>query len=118
MVTSGPVRVILSVVACLVRSEVVDLGDESFEKETQSTSGATTGDWFVRFCPAECDNHWKSVLNELADKLDEFDDKWINIAKVDGELNPEISERFNVTDTAKNLLFVKGTARRWQNSFT
>ena len=47
------------------------------------------------------------VLATLAEALDTFDDKWINVATVDCAANPEIGARFNVTDAATRL-FVRG----------
>lgn len=88
------------------KGEVVELSDETFEKETQCTSGATTGDWLVRMYH-EKDAHANFVLATLAEALDTFDDKWINVATVDCAANPEIGARFNVTDAATRL-FVRG----------
>ncbi|KAH8091483.1 hypothetical protein JL720_5789 [Aureococcus anophagefferens] len=86
---------------------IVELGDETFEKETQSISGSTTGDWFVRFCPELCPKEDKFQLKELASKLDGHDDKWINVATVDCEIN------VNVTET--NSDFLRNFTKRLKN---
>lgn len=99
---------IVGVSVVVANGAVVQLSDESFEKETQCTTGATTGDWFVRFCVAACDDHAAFVLGALAEALDGFDDKWINVAAVDCAANEGIKTRFNVTESAKSLLFVRG----------
>ena len=99
--------VVLVAFAAVARGELVQLNDETFEKETQCTTGATTGDWFVRFCPEECDKEAKFQLKELDSKISGYDDKWINVAAVDCELAPVTRERFNITE-AKNVLFIRG----------
>ena len=30
-------------------SDVIELNEENFEHETQASTGATTGDWFIKF---------------------------------------------------------------------
>ena len=83
---------------------VVDLHDENFEHETQCTTGATTGDWFVRFCPGDrCDDKWVGKLKTLDRNLTAHDSNWINVAMVECEKNPELKKRFAVA-AARNLL--------------
>ena len=87
---------------------VVDLHDENFEHETQCTTGATTGDWFVRFCPGDRrDDKWVGKLKTLDRNLTAHDSNWINVAMVECEKNPELKKRFAVA-AARNLLFVRG----------
>ena len=102
------VACLLALLAFASGEGIVELGDETFEKETQSISGSTTGDWFVRFCPELCPKEDKFQLKELASKLDGHDDKWINVATVDCEINLVLcGERFNITE-ARSLLFIRG----------
>jgi hypothetical protein len=46
---AAPLLVLLLLVPASTASEVVTLTDESFEHLTQAATGATTGDWFVKF---------------------------------------------------------------------
>lgn len=41
--------VLLATAAVVLGSEVVILDDSNFEHLTQAATGATTGDWFVKF---------------------------------------------------------------------
>mmetsp|Transcript_17141 Transcript_17141/g.52711 ORF Transcript_17141/g.52711 Transcript_17141/m.52711 type:complete len:211 (-) Transcript_17141:42-674(-) len=102
--------------ACLAASSatggLVDLHDGNFEQETQCTTGATTGDWFVRIAPDKCEPEWVAKLNALDAALREHDSNWINVAVVELATNPELEKRFNTrtftVGAGKNLLFVRG----------
>ena len=102
------VACLLALLAFASGEGIVELGDETFEKETQSISGSTTGDWFVRFCPGDrCDDKWVGKLKTLDRNLTAHDSNWINVAMVECEKNPELKKRFAVA-AARNLLFVRG----------
>ena len=53
-----------------IAREIYILNDRNFEHDTQATTGSTTGDWFVLFCPtlAQCDD-WMPKWGEARDKL-------------------------------------------------
>lgn len=88
----------------LIRSQsdpedLVTLTSSTFEHTTQVATGATTGDWFVLFHKgsASCCASWLQVWQQLATTVQESSDLQLSIAKVDGEANPDLIKRFNVS---------------------
>ena len=88
----------------LIRSQsesedLVTLTSATFEHTTQVATGATTGDWFVLFHKgsASCCASWLEVWEKLAKSVQESSDLQLSIAKVDGEANPDLAKRFNVS---------------------
>ncbi len=74
--------------------QVIELTDSTFEHDTQASTGATTGDWFVKFYAPWC-GHCKRlapVWDELALKLD----KKVNVAKVDCTKDTVTCKRFDL----------------------
>ena len=54
--------------------KVIELTDANFEHDTQASTGATTGDWFVAFTdgrnsPQEISPDFDQIWGELAGKL-------------------------------------------------
>jgi len=101
---------VLSVLALAKHREthahVVELSDTSFEHDTQAASGATTGDWFVKFYAPWC-GHCKKlapVWDDLARELH----KRVNVAKVDVTQNAGLGRRFAIKGYPTLLLFHKG----------
>ena len=45
------------------------LNDDNFEHDTQATTGATTGDWFVLFCDPHRNRRCRDEINELWEEL-------------------------------------------------
>jgi len=85
---------------------VVELSDHSFEHDTQAASGATTGDWFVKFYAPWC-GHCKKlapVWDDLARELH----KRVNVAKVDVTQNGALGRRFAIKGYPTLILFHKG----------
>mmetsp|Transcript_22248 Transcript_22248/g.24739 ORF Transcript_22248/g.24739 Transcript_22248/m.24739 type:complete len:216 (+) Transcript_22248:27-674(+) len=73
---------------------VVILTDTNFEHDTQASSGATTGDWFVEFYAPWC-GHCKNLVPEwelLASKLEGI----ASVAKVDATVESGLAKRFGV----------------------
>eukprot|EP00921_Rhytidocystis_pertsovi_P002659 GHVQ01004568.1.p1 GENE.GHVQ01004568.1~~GHVQ01004568.1.p1 ORF type:complete len:284 (-),score=29.95 GHVQ01004568.1:734-1585(-) len=72
---------------------VISLTDQSFEHDTQASTGATTGDWLVLFYSPHCGHcHavltvWESVARTLHGE--------VNVAQVDVSVNPTCSSRFS-----------------------
>lgn len=75
-------------------NDIIMLDDETFEHDTQSATGSTTGDWFVAFTADFC-GHCQALLplwKELADKRPLHG---VNIARVDCGYGWECA-RFNI----------------------
>ncbi|GMI10439.1 hypothetical protein TrVE_jg5644 [Triparma verrucosa] len=83
--------------------EVVRLNDSNFEHDTQATTGATTGNWLVAFCPTfDCSTfpNLSSLLVELS-----VDDDLLESGVVVATMHPEDSLktylRFKIETTSK-----------------
>ena len=62
---------LLSLIPLFNARKAIVLTDDNFEHDTQSSTGATTGDWFVNFCEKkskEC-RSIEPLWDELAEKL-------------------------------------------------
>jgi len=89
--------------ACLsfsiMAAEVIELTEETFEHQTQASTGQTTGKWIVKFYAPWC-GHCKQlepVWNELAEKVgEEHPDDGIVVAKVDCPANKALCKRFEI----------------------
>mmetsp|Transcript_26592 Transcript_26592/g.57154 ORF Transcript_26592/g.57154 Transcript_26592/m.57154 type:complete len:233 (-) Transcript_26592:235-933(-) len=78
---------------------VIDLTDATFEHQTQSSTGQTTGKWLVKFYAPWC-GHCKTlapIWKELDQRLQEDDaNDGIVIAKVDCTKESQVANRFKV----------------------
>ncbi|KAK2195511.1 bifunctional Thioredoxin-like superfamily/Protein disulfide-isomerase A6-like/Thioredoxin domain [Babesia duncani] len=87
-------------------SSVVVLTDSTFERETQATSGATTGPWFVKFYAPWCSHcrlmapAWETVAKTLKGK--------VNVASIDATKNPNVAKRFNIKGYPTLVFLDKG----------
>jgi len=87
-------------------SNVVVLNNANFEHLTQASTGATTGDWFVKFYAPWCKHCkdlapiWEEVANELKGT--------VNVAKVDVMSSKELGTRFDIKGFPMLLLLSKG----------
>ncbi|KAL7521552.1 hypothetical protein ACHAWX_006230 [Stephanocyclus meneghinianus] len=101
--SSGNKMTILAVVAALlllsVSGTVINLTDETFEHQTQASTGQTTGKWFVKFYAPWC-GHCKSlapIWEQLDQRLQQDEPPHgILLAKVDATKNPQLSNRFQI----------------------
>eukprot|EP00754_Rhynchopus_humris_P036320 Rhum_TRINITY_DN18470_c0_g1::Rhum_TRINITY_DN18470_c0_g1_i1::g.167285::m.167285 len=75
-------------------AKVLELTDADFERETQATTGATTGNWFVMFHAPWCG--WCKRLSPEWDKLAKKMQGEIVVAKVDATANQLTSARFGI----------------------
>jgi len=90
-------------------SQVVDLTVGNFEHLTQATTGATTGDWFVKFYAPWC-GHCKTlapIWEEVAEELASMGSS-VNVAKVDVPKNENLSHRFSIKGFPTLLFLSKG----------
>merc|ERR1719197_1957354 len=92
--------VIISVLffSFVVASDVVHLTGDNFEHETQAASGATTGDWLVKFYAPWCSHckRMEPVWEDVATNLRQGSDNYVNVAKVDCDAHRGIGSRFDI----------------------
>jgi protein disulfide-isomerase-like protein len=105
-------------------AEVVVLRDDNFEQMTQASStGQTTGKWFVQFYASWCGHckslspKWEELSNELEDDDDDKSGSVV-IAKLDAVQNPETKERFGVTGFPTLLYFADEKVYKYQGPRT
>ncbi|KAF4657531.1 hypothetical protein FOZ61_006223 [Perkinsus olseni] len=67
------------------------LTDETFEHDTQASTGSTTGPWFVMFYASWC-GHCRKLLPTWEDLADEMYGQ-VNVAAVDVTANTEVGSR-------------------------
>jgi len=85
------------------------LNDDNFEHETQASTGATTGDWFVYFYQPGCNacDLFSPQWGFLAKKVHKDPDLHVNVARVNIDENPELARRFRI-DRLPTLLYFSG----------
>ncbi|OMJ80024.1 hypothetical protein SteCoe_19794 [Stentor coeruleus] len=89
---------------------VVELDDSNFEHLTQAATGATTGDWFVKFYREECQDCKRLEVSwvKLAEKVAEDTELTVSIAKVNIDMSPELVKRFEIKSLPVLLYFRLG----------
>lgn len=86
-------------------SSVVELTSESFEHQTQASTGQTTGKWFVKFYAPWC-GHCKKltpIWDELSD-VESLKQDFL-VAKVDCTQHKDICQRFGIRSYPTLKLF-------------
>ena len=99
--------------------EVVDLTTKTFEHETQATTGATTGNWFVMFYAPWCGhcNALKPAWKEAAKMLSEQEeDSYTTFAAVDCTVNRIVCQRFEVRGYPTLIFFHKGKMVKYEGA--
>eukprot|EP00923_Selenidium_pygospionis_P000952 GHVN01001463.1.p3 GENE.GHVN01001463.1~~GHVN01001463.1.p3 ORF type:complete len:222 (-),score=25.91 GHVN01001463.1:5794-6459(-) len=86
--------------------EVIDLTDGTFEHDTQASSGATTGDWFVKLYAPWC-GHCKKLAPIWADVAKELKGS-VNVAHVDCTKERGLAQRFAIKSYPTLLFFHNG----------
>lgn len=101
-------------IGTLLASDVIVLTADDFEHETQAATGATTGDWLVKFYAPWCghckklDPIWEEVATLL--KGD------INVAKVDVSAHRTVGTRFNIKGFPTIKMIAKGRVYTFKDS--
>merc|ERR1712232_609208 len=116
--TMWTVLAILSFLSSTVYSEgdVVELNSDNFEHLTQLSTGATTGDWFIKFYAPWCGHckrlapTWEEVATELKGV--------VNVAKVDVTQSRGLGKQFGVKGFPTLLLFRKGKMMKYTGART
>lgn len=98
---------LLALLAGLVAAEtdIVTLDASNFEHLTQAATGATTGDWLIKFYAPWC-GHCKSMQPQYELLATELKGE-INVAEVDVAKDRSIGSRFDVKGFP-TLLFLSG----------
>merc|ERR1719249_133853 len=93
-------------------SDVVTLTLDNFEHLTQLNTGATTGDWFIKFYAPWCGHckrlapTWEEVATELKGQ--------VNVAKVDVTENKALGTEYGVKGFPTLLLFKDGKMEKYK----
>jgi|TARA_B110000977_G_scaffold64391_1_gene87570 protein disulfide-isomerase-like protein len=86
--------VLFAVTYTTAQGEVVTLTDDTFEHQTQASSGQTTGVWFVKFYAPWC-GHCRAMAPTWSELAAQVDGTGVIIADVDATHNPVTTDRFN-----------------------
>mmetsp|Transcript_65621 Transcript_65621/g.109022 ORF Transcript_65621/g.109022 Transcript_65621/m.109022 type:complete len:164 (-) Transcript_65621:8-499(-) len=95
-------------------AQVVQLDETNFEHLTQAATGATSGDWLVKFCKASVprcarvDSTWQKMAQQLAASRESQGLPRINVATVDTSESAWLTKRFGITSVPVVLLFKGG----------
>ena len=98
------------------RSDVIELNAKNFEKETQANSGATTGDWMIKFYAPWCGHckklapTWEEVATRLVGE--------INVAKVDASQDRSLATRFDIKGFPTVLFLRQGKVYKFRGPRT
>jgi len=108
--------VLTSIAFAETDSDVVVLTLDNFEHLTQLNSGATTGDWFIKFYAPWCGHckrlapTWEEVATDLKGE--------VNVAKVDVTENRALGKQFGVKGFPTLLLFRRGKMEKYSGART
>ncbi|GAB5373452.1 hypothetical protein AAMO2058_001752800 [Amorphochlora amoebiformis] len=96
----------------VVTGKVHVLDKDTFEHDTQASTGATTGDWFVKFYAPWCGHCRKlePTWEGLAKKLK----KKVTVAKVDVTANQVLGQRFDIEGFPTLLFFHNGKMYKYK----
>lgn len=95
-------------------ARVVSLDEKNFEHLTQAATGATSGDWLVKFCKssvprcARVESTWAKLAVQLAASREAQGLPRINVAAVDTSESAWLTKRFGITSVPVVLLFKGG----------
>ena len=95
-------------------AKVVQLDEKNFEHLTQAATGATSGDWLVKFCKASVtrctrvESTWARLAVQLTASREEKGLPRINVASVDTSESAWLTKRFGITSVPVVLLFKGG----------
>jgi len=102
-------------------AQFVTLTDETFEHQTQASTGQTTGKWLVMMSPASCVracNAMANILEGLSSTLGDDDDSNIITSRLDTQSSPITAERFEVVDHPTLIYFANRRMYRYYGETT
>ena len=111
---------ILLALLAVSTADVIVLTDETFEHDTQVTTGSTTGDWLVLFYAPWC-GHCKKVKpiwEDLAKDLGKETIKSASVAMVDCDENDSTCMRFGIRGYPTILYFRHGKMYKYSGGRT
>lgn len=93
---------------------VVELTEDTFEHQTQASSGGTTGSWIILFQSPTCNscNKLKPILDELSTD-EELYENGIVLGSVDCSTNLSVCQRFSATKLPVLIYFHKKRMYRY-----
>lgn len=97
-----------------VLSQIVVARPQNFEHLTQAATGATSGDWLVKFCKSSVsrcsrvESTWQKLAVQLAASREAKGLPRINVAAVDTSDSAWLTKRFGITSVPVVLLFKGG----------
>ena len=100
------------------QAEIVQLTDTTLEHQTQASTGATTGSWFLMFHAPSCGSC--SSLKPVFESLDQEPELYENsivLGSVDVSENPESGKRFDISSVPAFLYIHKGHVYRFDDEF-
>ncbi|KAL1510340.1 hypothetical protein AB1Y20_006656 [Prymnesium parvum] len=101
-------------------AQVVTLNEQNFEHLTQAATGATSGDWLVKFCKeserrcGRVEATWARLAVQLAASREAKGLPRINVAVVDTKESPWLAKRFGISNVPVVLLFKGGVMYSFQ----
>jgi hypothetical protein len=96
------------------KAEIVQLTDEIFEHQTQASTGATTGSWFIMISSPSCSSC--AELKEAFEPLDgdsELYEQGIVLGQMDAYTNTETMARFDIFKLPTLIYIHKGSVYRF-----
>jgi thioredoxin domain-containing protein 5 len=98
-------------------AEIVELTDDNFEHQTQASTGATTGSWFIMVSSPTCSSC--AELKEAFEPLDgdsELYEQGIVLGQMDAYSNSDTLTRFDILKLPTLMYIHKGTVYRFPMS--
>jgi hypothetical protein len=95
-------------------AEIVQLTDQIFEHQTQASTGATTGSWFIMFSSPSCSSCVE--LKEAFEPLDgdtDLNEHGIVLGRMDAFSNPDTLTRFDILKLPTLMYIHKGSLYRF-----